>query len=89
MPLFSAGKIVGTLNAVMHGSGRARLAPSDVPFFEELGRRIAPAIGTQELCHNGTIMRGLTGGISRLFAMSYKDCEIDSHYHYTIVSHSS
>jgi anti-sigma regulatory factor (Ser/Thr protein kinase) len=28
----------------MHGSGRA-FAPSDVPFFEELGRRIAPAIG--------------------------------------------
>jgi PAS domain S-box-containing protein len=44
VPLFSGGKIVGTLNAVMHGSGRA-FAPSDVPFFEELGRRIAPAIG--------------------------------------------
>ncbi|MDQ6925712.1 MAG: PAS domain-containing protein, partial [Candidatus Eremiobacteraeota bacterium] len=44
VPLFSAGKIVGTLNAVMHGSGRA-YGQSDVPFFEELGRRIAPAIG--------------------------------------------
>ncbi len=44
VPLFSAGKVVGTLNAVMHGSRRAYSA-SDVPFFEELGRRIAPAIG--------------------------------------------
>ncbi len=44
VPLFSAGKVVGTLNAVLHGSGRAYSA-SDVPFFEELGRRIAPAIG--------------------------------------------
>ena len=44
VPLFSAGKVVGTLNAVMHDSGRAFLA-TDVPFFEELGRRIAPAIG--------------------------------------------
>ncbi|HEV2641853.1 MAG TPA: SpoIIE family protein phosphatase, partial [Candidatus Elarobacter sp.] len=44
VPLFSAGKVVGTLNAVMRDSGRAYSA-SDVPFFEELGRRIAPAIG--------------------------------------------
>ena len=44
VPLFSAGKVVGTLNATMCGSGRAYSA-SDVPFFEELGRRIAPAIG--------------------------------------------
>ena len=44
VPLFSAGKVVGTLNAVLHGSGRA-FSPSDIPFFEELGRRIAPAIG--------------------------------------------
>jgi PAS domain S-box-containing protein len=44
VPLFFAGKVVGTLNAVMHGSGRSYSA-SDVPFFEELGRRIAPAIG--------------------------------------------
>ncbi|MEA2688877.1 MAG: hypothetical protein QOD51_1484 [Candidatus Eremiobacteraeota bacterium] len=44
VPLFFAGKVVGTLNAVMHGSGRS-YSESDVPFFEELGRRIAPAIG--------------------------------------------
>jgi len=44
VPLFSGGKVVGTLNAVMHGSGRS-YSKSDVPFFEELGRRIAPAIG--------------------------------------------
>ncbi len=44
VPLFSGGKVVGTLNAVMRGSGRAYTA-ADVPFFEELGRRIAPAIG--------------------------------------------
>jgi len=44
VPLYSAGKVVGTLNAVMHGSGRAYTS-FDVPFFEELGRRIAPAIG--------------------------------------------
>jgi len=44
VPLFSAGKVVGTLNAVMFGSGRSYSA-ADVPFFEELGRRIAPAIG--------------------------------------------
>ena len=44
VPLFVAGKVVGTLNAVMHGSGRS-YAASDVSFFEELGRRIAPAIG--------------------------------------------
>jgi PAS domain S-box-containing protein len=44
VPLFSAGKVVGTLNATMCGSGRSFFA-SDVPFFEELGRRIAPAIG--------------------------------------------
>ncbi|HWT04211.1 MAG TPA: SpoIIE family protein phosphatase, partial [Xanthomonadales bacterium] len=44
VPLFSAGKVVGTLNATMCGSGRSFSAP-DVPFFEELGRRIAPAIG--------------------------------------------
>jgi anti-sigma regulatory factor (Ser/Thr protein kinase) len=44
VPLFSAGKVVGTLNAVMRGSGRA-FGVADVPFFEELGRRIAPAIG--------------------------------------------
>ncbi|HEV3088220.1 MAG TPA: SpoIIE family protein phosphatase [Candidatus Elarobacter sp.] len=44
VPLFSAGRIVGTLHAVMHGDGRA-FAASDVPFFEELGRRITPAIG--------------------------------------------
>jgi PAS domain S-box-containing protein len=44
VPLFSGGKVVGTLNAVMGGSGRAFTA-ADVPFLEELGRRIAPAIG--------------------------------------------
>ncbi|MEA2786400.1 MAG: hypothetical protein QOF71_2504 [Candidatus Eremiobacteraeota bacterium] len=44
VPLFSAGKVVGTLNASMCGSGRS-FSASDVPFFEELGRRIAPAIG--------------------------------------------
>jgi PAS domain S-box-containing protein len=44
VPLFSAGRVVGTLNAVMCGSGRSYSAV-DVPFFEELGRRIAPAIG--------------------------------------------
>ena len=44
VPLFSHGRIVGTLNAVMRGSGRA-FSRADVPFFEELGRRIAPAIG--------------------------------------------
>lgn len=44
VPLFSAGKVVGTLNAVMRGSGRA-FSAAGVPFFEELGRRIAPAIG--------------------------------------------
>jgi PAS domain S-box-containing protein len=44
VPLFSAGKVVGTLNAVMHARGRS-YTKADVPFFEELGRRIAPAIG--------------------------------------------
>jgi anti-sigma regulatory factor (Ser/Thr protein kinase) len=44
VPLFSAGKVVGTLNAVMRGSGRS-FSSDDVPFFEELGRRITPAIG--------------------------------------------
>ncbi|HEY0382641.1 MAG TPA: SpoIIE family protein phosphatase [Candidatus Elarobacter sp.] len=44
VPLFSAGKVVGTLNAVMHGRGRS-YTKADVPFFEEVGRRIAPAIG--------------------------------------------
>ncbi len=44
VPLFSAGKVVGTLNAVVRGSGRA-YSLGDVPFFEEVGRRIAPAIG--------------------------------------------
>jgi PAS domain S-box-containing protein len=44
VPLFSGGRIVGTLNAVLRSSGRA-YARADVPFFEELGRRIAPAIG--------------------------------------------
>jgi anti-sigma regulatory factor (Ser/Thr protein kinase) len=44
VPLFSAGKVVGSLNAVMRGSGRSFCA-DDVPFFEELGRRITPAIG--------------------------------------------
>jgi PAS domain S-box-containing protein len=44
VPLFSAGKVVGTLNAIVGGSGRA-FSAADVPFFEELGRRIAPAIG--------------------------------------------
>jgi PAS domain S-box-containing protein len=47
VPLFSHRRIVGTLNAVMSGSGRA-FAAADVPFFEELGRRIAPAIGNAE-----------------------------------------
>src|ERR1035437_5774661 len=42
--LFAGGRIVGTLNAVLRSSGRA-YARADVPFFEELGRRIAPAIG--------------------------------------------
>lgn len=44
VPLLSGGRIVGTLNAVLRSSGRA-FARADVPFFEELGRRIAPAIG--------------------------------------------
>src|SRR5665213_2351679 len=44
VPLLSGGRIVGTLNAVLRGSGRA-YSRADVPFFEELGRRIAPAIG--------------------------------------------
>jgi PAS domain S-box-containing protein len=44
VPLLSGGRIVGTLNAVLRSSGRA-FARTDVPFFEELGRRIAPAIG--------------------------------------------
>ena len=44
VPLFSGGRLVGTLNAVMSGSGRA-FSRADVPFFEELGRRITPAIG--------------------------------------------
>jgi PAS domain S-box-containing protein len=44
VPLFSGGRIVGTLNAVLRSSDRA-YARADVPFFEELGRRIAPAIG--------------------------------------------
>ncbi len=44
VPLFSAGRVVGTLNAVMRGSGRS-FSSDDIPFFEELGRRITPAIG--------------------------------------------
>src|SRR6202163_870284 len=44
VPLFSAGKVVGSLNAVLRDSGRS-FSSGDVPFFEELGRRIAPAIG--------------------------------------------
>jgi len=44
VPLISGGRIVGTLNAVLRSSGRA-YTRADVPFFEELGRRIAPAIG--------------------------------------------
>src|SRR5665213_2173459 len=46
VPLLSGGRIVGTLNAVLRGSGRA-YSRADVPFFEELGRRIAPAIGNE------------------------------------------
>jgi PAS domain S-box-containing protein len=44
VPLIAGGRIVGTLNVVLRGSGRA-FSAADVPFFEELGRRIAPAIG--------------------------------------------
>ncbi len=44
VPLFSGGRIVGTMAAVMARSGRT-FGESDVPFFEEVGRRIAPAIG--------------------------------------------
>jgi PAS domain S-box-containing protein len=44
VPLFSAGRIVGTLHAVTQKGGRT-FAASDVPVFEELGRRITPAIG--------------------------------------------
>jgi PAS domain S-box-containing protein len=44
VPLFSAGRIVGTLHAVMQDEART-FSGADVPFFEELGRRIAPAIG--------------------------------------------
>ena len=44
VPLFSAGRVVGTLHAVMSKGGRT-LSAADVPVFEELGRRITPAIG--------------------------------------------
>jgi PAS domain S-box-containing protein len=47
VPLLYRGRTVGTLSAVMAGSGR-RFASTDLPLFEELARRIAPAVGNAE-----------------------------------------
>ncbi len=48
VPLVLSGSVRGTLNVAMNESDRA-FAPEDVPFFEELTRRIAPAIANAEL----------------------------------------
>ena len=47
VPLLYRGRTVGTLSALMAGSGR-RFAKTDLPLFEELARRIAPAVGNAE-----------------------------------------
>lgn len=47
VPLTYRGRTVGTLSAIMSGSGR-RFAATDLPLFEELARRIAPAVGNAE-----------------------------------------
>lgn len=48
VPLLYRGRVVGALNAIMCGSGR-RFRPDDIQFFEELARRMAPAIGNAEV----------------------------------------
>ncbi len=47
VPLLYRGRTVGTLSALMAGSGR-RFSKADLPLFEELARRIAPAVGNAE-----------------------------------------
>ncbi len=47
VPLTYRGRTVGTLSALMAGSGR-RFSATDLPLFEELARRIAPAVGNAE-----------------------------------------
>jgi PAS domain S-box-containing protein len=47
VPLTYRGRIVGQVDVVMAGSGRA-FTPADMPLFEELARRISPAIGNAE-----------------------------------------
>ena len=44
VPLLHAGKAVGTLS-VVRGPTARRYGEDDVPFFEQLARRIAPALG--------------------------------------------
>jgi PAS domain S-box-containing protein len=48
VPLIVAGSLRGTLNVAMYESGRA-FGEADVPFFEELGRRLAPGVANAEL----------------------------------------
>ncbi len=47
VPLLYRGRTVGTLSALMSGSGR-HFSGTDLPLFEELARRIAPAVGNAE-----------------------------------------
>ncbi len=47
VPLLYRGRTVGTLSALMAGSGR-HFSSTDLPLFEELARRIAPAVGNAE-----------------------------------------
>jgi hypothetical protein len=48
LPLVVRGALRGTLNVVMFESDR-RFADGDVPFFQEVARRLAPAIANAEL----------------------------------------
>ena len=47
VPLLYRGRTVGSLSSLMAGSGR-HFSTADLPLFEELARRIAPAVGNAE-----------------------------------------
>ena len=48
VPITLAGTVRGTLATIFDASSGRRYDPRDVPFFEEVARRIAPAIGNAE-----------------------------------------
>ncbi len=67
VPLVAGGETRGTLNVARFEDGRG-FSPQDVDFFEELARRIAPAIANAELFER-----------ERRVARSFQDAALPAH----------